>query len=346
MKKIIFAVAAIGIAGYYLVHKFVLNVNNDINSIKSEVKPSSQSYVPSDGMTAPNKAQTNTHAGTPMSADAYIYVSNLNTTTVSVCPLFSDGNIGTCAGTGANFNAPSGLSISHDNKILYVTNQGSNETDACQIDPVSGSLNSCVATGNDFNAPSALAISPNGLFAYVTNENGNSVSRCNHDRGTHLLSGCEQALDGLMMPSDINFGPAGSGRVYIANSENNTVLLCTIGLAKGLVKCQSTGNDFSSPQSVTVSFDGRFAYVTNQAANNVNLCQINQTSGELFSCTATGSDFNAPSDFTLNRSGNVALISEVDSIMKCNVASDGNLTGCQQYNGNFNHSTGIRVFNK
>lgn len=347
MKKIIAVlVVIVVVVGYYSVRRLVFDVDTDVSSIQSKLgHPSDGSDIPLTVDDNPGKIAASAGTAPISSAVAgYIYVSNLNTTTVSLCPLLANGSIAECTNAGKGFNAPSGLGLSQNRKILYVTNQGTNEIDACTINYNDGSLQNCAATGNGFNVPSAIVISPNSQFAYVTDENSNSVSRCQHDRINDTLSGCEQIMDGLFAPSDINWG--NSGHIYIANSGNNTVLLCTASSVKGLVKCQVTGSDFSAPQSVTIDKTGKFAYVTNQTSNSISLCQVDQISGELSGCAATGTGFNAPSDFTFSQNGDMAFISKADSIMRCNVAIDGNLANCQQFNGNFNHSTGIRVIYK
>jgi hypothetical protein len=75
------------------------------------------------------------------------------------------------------------------------------------------------------------------------------------------------------------------------------------------------------------------------------LCQVQPNSGLLQNCVATGSGFNAPTDFAFNNTGTLAYISLANSVSVCHINGDGSLSSCQNYNGNFNNSTGIRVFN-
>lgn len=345
MKKyIILAISIVFIAAYYIIHNLFDDFNNDVAAIASDVKHPASNPVPMPpvgGDPATNKPVASTSVAVGK-ASAYIYVSNLNSTTVSVCPIMTDGSISNCGQSGNGFNAPSGLALTHDKRALYVTNQGSNEIDLCMIDKATGQLNNCTPTGNGFNAPSAVAISNNGQFAYVVNENSSNISICQHDRANKSLANCSTILANLASPSDINFAPE-TNHVYIANTGNNSIIFCTIGPGRELIKCHPTGSDFSAPQSITISANDKYAYIANQSANSISLCQVDSVSGEFSNCQFTGSGFNAPSDFTLNSAGNMAYVSNASSIMSCNVNLDGTLTNCLQFNGDFNHSTGIRV---
>lgn len=346
MKKyIILAISIVFIAAYYIIHNLFDDFNSDVAAIASDVKHPASNPVPMPpvgGDPSTNKSVASASTFTASKTNAYIYVSNLDSTTVSVCPVMPDGSIASCGQSGNGLNAPSGLALTHDKRALYVTNQGSSEVDVCMIDKTNGQLNNCTPTGNGFAAPTAVAISNNGQFAYVVNENSNSISICQHDKANKSLSNCSIILTNLVSPSDINFAPE-TNHVYIANTGNNTIVLCAVGPGKELIKCHPTGSDFSAPQSVTISTNDKYAYIANQAANSVSLCQVDSVSGEFSNCQFTGSGFNAPSDFTLNSVGNMAYISNASSIMGCNVNPDGTLTACTQFNGNFNHSTGIRM---
>lgn len=345
-KYIIAGILIIAVVAYYIVKRITTTIGSDVAAITADIKHPASGNIPmppagqenstnKKEASAPSVASNNLPTG-------YIYVSNLNSTTVSVCPVMSDGSIITCGQSGNNLNAPSGLALTHDKRALYVTNQGSSEIDVCMIDKMSGQLNNCTPTGNGFAAPTAVAISNNGQFAYVVNENNSTISICQHDRTTKSLSNCDTVLNNLANPSDINFA-LDTNHVYIANTGNNTILFCMIGPGKELIKCHPTGDGFASPQSVSVTANDKFAYITNQSANSVSLCQVDAISGEFSNCQSTGSGFNAPSDFTFNAEGSRAYVSNASSIMGCNVNLDGTLTACTQFNGNFNHSTGIRM---
>ena len=348
MKKYIIAgILIIAVVAYYIVKRITTTIGSDVAAISADIKHPASGNIP-----MPPAGQENIvnkiEASAPSVASnslptGYVYVSNLNSTTVSVCPIMKDGSITTCGQSGNNLNAPSGLAITHDKRALYVTNQGSSEINVCMIDKMSGQLNNCVPTGNGFNAPSAVAISNNGQFVYVANENGNSISLCMHDKENKSLSQCNIILnDGLASPTDINFAPE-TNHVYIASSRSNNIIFCMVGPGKELIKCHPTGDGFSSPQSVSVTANDKFAYITNQSANSVSLCQVDAISGEFSNCQSTGSGFNAPSDLTYNAEDSRAYVSNASSIMRCNVSMDGTLTACTQFNGNFNHSTGIRM---
>jgi len=348
MKKYIFAgVLIIAVVAYYVVKRITTTIGGDMAAISADIKHPASGNIPMPPAGQVNVISKREASGPAVAGDnlpiGYVYVSNLNSTTVSVCPIMKDGSITVCGQSGNNLNAPSGLALTHDKRALYVTNQGSNEVDVCMIDKMSGKLNNCTPTGNGFNAPSAVAISNNGQFAYVVNENGNSISLCLHDRENKSLSQCSIILsDGLTSPADINFAP-NTNHVYIANSNSNNILFCMVGPGKELIKCHPTGDGFAAPQSVSVTANGKYAYVSNQSASSVSLCQVNPVSGEFSACQSTGGGFNAPSDLTYNADGSKAYVSNASSIMRCNVNLDGSLTACTQFNGNFNHSTGIRM---
>lgn len=181
-------------------------------------------------------------AALTMSPDGkFVYVIN-----------YSDGNPGTgflsiiqrnnnlVVGSVFGLSGPFGIAVTPNGKYAYVTNFGSNNfapfgTTVSVIDLKQ--TRQIVATIGVGIQPAGIAITPDGRFAYVTNYNT-------------LYAGPNF--------SDLT---AGGGTVNIIDLTTNKVLSPTIGVGQ-------------SPNTVKISPNGRFAYVTNFTSNTLNVIRL------------------------------------------------------------------------
>jgi len=135
---------------------------------------------------------------------------------------------------------PFGIAVTPDDKHAYVTNFGSNN-----FAPIGSTVSvvrlhhhpkiiKTIALGIQ---PSGIAITPNGRHVYVSNYNT-------------LYAG----------PGFTNLTP-GAGTVNIIDTRTNKVVAPTIEVGE-------------APNTVTVSSDGKFAYVTNFISNTVNAIRL------------------------------------------------------------------------
>lgn len=165
---------------------------------------------------------------------------------------YVDGNPGTgtmsIINTGNNtvainaitgFSGPFAIAITPNGKYAYVTNFGSNnfEPFGTTVSVVDLSMKAIVATVNVGIQPAGIAISPNGSYAYVSN------------------------YDTLYSTTTFTGLTAGQGTVNIINLTNNTVIPPTIAVGQ-------------SPNSIAISSDGAYAYVSNYTSNSVSVIDI------------------------------------------------------------------------
>lgn len=184
---------------------------------------------------------------TPIGDFVYVlnYVDgNIGTGTVSVIRTADDTIVDTITG----FSGPYGISITPDGKFAYVTNFGSNNftpfgTTVSVIDLMTKTISETIEVGIQ---PSGVAVTPDGKYVYVTVYN------------TQYLGPMFTDLTAL------------SDFVKIIDTSTKKVIepVITAGL---------------SPAAVTISPDGRFAYVPNYTSNNVTVIGI-----PLFALTVQG----------------------------------------------------------
>lgn len=183
--------------------------------------------------------------------------------------------------------APAALAISPDGNFVYVINYVDGNPFTGTMSIINTNTNTVVNTVFGFFGPFGIAVTPNGKFAYVTNFGSNnfapfgttvSVVRLHHD--PKIVATVEVGIQ----PSGIAITPngkyayvtnyntlyagpnftkltAGQGTVNIINLRTNEVIPPTIAV----------GN---SPNTITISPNGKFAYVTNFISNTVDVIQL------------------------------------------------------------------------
>jgi YVTN family beta-propeller protein len=142
--------------------------------------------------------------------------------------------------TVAGLSGPFGITVAPNGKHAYIANFGSNN-----FTPIGSTVSvvklhhhpKVVKTINLAIQPAGIAITPNGRFVYVSNYNT-------------LYAG----------PGFTNL-TAGSGVVNIIDTRTNAVISPSIEV--GL-----------SPNTITISSDGKYAYVTNFTSNTVSVIQL------------------------------------------------------------------------
>ena len=96
-------------------------------------------------------------------------------TDVDVCPVASDGTLGTCI-SAQTFGSPSALAVSGG--YLYVADaNGPGNAYSCTIDSLDGSLSGCIANSvGTVNTLDGIAVTATN--AYLVDINGGNVSTC------------------------------------------------------------------------------------------------------------------------------------------------------------------------
>jgi YVTN family beta-propeller protein len=186
--------------------------------------------------------------------------------------------------------APAALAMSPDGKFVYTINYVDGNPGTGTMSIIKTKNNSVVDTVYGFFGPFGIAVTPDGEYAYVTNFGSNnfapigttvSVVRLCHD--PEIVD----TIDVAIQPSGVAVTPngryvyvtnyntlyaganftkltAGGGTVTIIDTDTNEVIPPTIAVG-------------ASPNTVTVSPNGKFAYVTNFTSNTVDVIQLKST---------------------------------------------------------------------
>lgn len=178
-------------------------------------------------------------AMTPDGTSVYVinYVTgNPGTGTVNIINTTSNLRVGSIPG----FFGPYAIAITPNGKYAYVSNFGSNNfapmgTTVSVIDLDSNTITATVTVGIQ---PAGLAVTPNGCFVYVLNYNTQ-----------YLGAGYTDLTPGV-------------GTVRIINVATNALLPPVMTTS-------------ASPAGITISPDGKRAYVANYSSNNVTVLDIN-----------------------------------------------------------------------
>ncbi|MDB5974944.1 MAG: 6-phosphogluconolactonase, cycloisomerase 2 family [Nevskia sp.] len=192
-----------------------------------------------------------------------------------------------CYATG---NSPDAVAVEPGSRYAYVANGSDSNISAYAIDSVSGALtplsvSSLTATGT---TPRSVVVDPSGKFAYTANFDGNSVSSYRLDAVTGALLSAGADVAAGTNAYSVTVTPGG-GFAYVANQNVSSVSMYRIDPGSGALEPLSGGVDCSSlassgncaiagygPTAVTVSPDGRFAYVANLNGGDISAYTITQ----------------------------------------------------------------------
>ncbi|MDO8990766.1 MAG: beta-propeller fold lactonase family protein [Sideroxyarcus sp.] len=227
----------------------------------------------------------------------FAYVANLNSFSVSAYSInVSSGALTSIAGTTTGMN-PRSVIIDPSGKFAYVASGTSNTVSVYDIDAGSGALTSA-GTVSGRVGPFSIAmtrgatpVSYTPKFAYAANYGPSLQSNpaaYRIDPTTGALTRVPSESGGALLTA-VATDPTGrfayaTRELLIESPDIITVLSYRIDAATGALT--NPGNPAlmaSNPRSVTVDPSGRFAYVANQASNNVSAYTIDATTGELTS---------------------------------------------------------------
>ncbi|HEX2977891.1 MAG TPA: YncE family protein [Candidatus Babeliales bacterium] len=198
------------------------------------------------------------------------YVTNSNSTTVSIIDIASNTDIGMITG----FDGPSGFVITPNGRTAYVNNYGGPEGvgsgNGNTVSVVSLDTNTIIQTITlnpvpPAAAPAALAISPDGRFVYTVNYVDGNI-------GTGTMSIIDTTTNTV-----IGTIPGFSGPFYIALTANGKFAYVTnfgsnnffpFGTTVSVVDLTKNSIIVTikvgiQPSGIAISPNGRYAYVTN-----------------------------------------------------------------------------------
>jgi len=234
-------------------------------------------------------------AGAISSDGNHIYTTNSSNNTIRIFSRNTTTGALTDLGTMDNGSTSYGITVSPDNKHVYVSNglngiantisQYSRDTTTGVLTP----LSPATITTTD---PWRLVVSPDGKHLYVINRNIHSISRYTRSTTTGLLTSIITHAPVTMavgkLPWDLTVSPD-SKHVYVANYSDNTVSQYSRHIAYGvLTHIADIGTD-NGPSSLAFTQDGTNLYVTNLIDRTISQFSRSDTSttGDLTTVVAS-----------------------------------------------------------
>lgn len=199
-------------------------------------------------------------------AGTFAYVTNSNSTTVSVINIATN----TVTATITGFDGPSGFAITPNGATAYVNNYGGPEGvqsgNGTTVRVVNLNTNTIVGPPITVGlAPAAVAVTPNGQFVYVANYTTGSpgagtmsVIQTSNNTVVATIPGFSGPFAIAMTPDgqfayvtnfgSNNFFPFGTTVSVVSLQSNTIVATVTLGI---------------QPAGIAITPDGRYAYATN-----------------------------------------------------------------------------------
>jgi YVTN family beta-propeller protein len=229
---------------------------------------------------------------------------NINPTTgaltaISASPFMAEG-------------APQSVTVDPTGRFVYVANQGSNDISAYRIN--AGALT--LISGSPFPAcpalvtcdPEAVTVDPSGKFVYVANSSSSNVWAYTIT-STGTFAGALSLIGGAPFaapagPKAVVVDPSGKF-VYVAGSNSNSAGAYSLNSVTGSLTSLAPGRFRTrlhptsialTAGSAAITYTPQFAYVANQATDNVSAFSVSATGTLLDS--VPGSPFSFPQPFT------------------------------------------------
>lgn len=209
-------------------------------------------------------------------------VGSGNGRTISVVDL----NRNTIVDTIEVDQGPVSLALAPNGKFLYVINYVDGKPGTGTLNIIETDINEVVDTVRGLFGPFGIALTPNGKFAYITNFGSNDFDPIG--RTVSVVNLCTHqitaTIDLALQPSGVGITPdgrfayvsnyntlyrhknfteltAGEGTVAIIDIATNQVLPPTIAVGE-------------SPARVTISPNGKFAYISNFTGNTIDVIAL------------------------------------------------------------------------
>jgi 6-phosphogluconolactonase len=214
----------------------------------------------------------------------WLLVANYGGGTAAVVPIGIAGMLGAATDVEASGGKAHHVTVSPDNRFVFVTCLEPNYIAQYRFDAATGTLTpnvpaTLVIPGAN-PGPRHLAFHPGGELAFVVNEHASTVSSLRYDRASGLLSVLE-TTSALPSPVPGNTG-AGiavhpNGRfVYSSNRGHNSIATFSVDQSAGrltLIGNASTGG--ITPRHFSLNDEGTMLFVANQRSGNVVAMRVN-----------------------------------------------------------------------
>jgi len=167
-------------------------------------------------------------------------------------------------------------------------------------------------TDPSLNNPTSIAFNNSKTYLYVANSTSNQIIAIQMS----VPSGTIVSISGtqLSSPSAIVFdGTGGFGKLYVANSLNNTICILTFSSATNASSAVYLfgGSPLSSPAGL--DFDSTYTnlYVSNAGYNNILKIPLSTNVASIYNLN--GVSINSPSGLILDNSNNILYVSNMDT---------------------------------
>ncbi len=241
----------------------------------------------------------------------WAFVANYGGGSMAVLPIQADGKLGPAtdsaqySGTGANKERQDkahahSVTLSPDNKYVYVADLGTDKVYIYELDTVHGKLKpakTSFATVKPGSGPRHLTFDPAGKFVYLVEEITSSTAVFTYDPKTGALTMVEDAVKSLPADftgnntsADIHTSPDGKF-LYQSNRGYNALAIYSIAKDGKLTLIGQQPVGGKVPRNFMVDRRGEYVLVANQDTDNVVVYKLDTKTGKL---TATGTELKIP----------------------------------------------------
>lgn len=245
------------------------------------------------------------------------FVSNYGSGSLTVLPILENGSLGEASqlirhtGQGPNperQDAPHVHSavVSMDNRLLYVSDLGTDKVYIYQIDEQQGKISVCPTTPylhvSAGSGPRMIAVHPEDEWVYSLKEISSTVATFRRDCQTDTV---ELVQDDIPFLSETYSGERSGGDIhldargqylYVTNRGNNTLAIFSLSNEGKLTQCnlQYTGGD--EPRNFLVDEASQYVLIGHQKSDTITVFRLDSSSSEM---KATGDQLSVPSPVCL-----------------------------------------------
>ncbi|PLP98435.1 beta-propeller fold lactonase family protein [Cupriavidus pauculus] len=269
-----------------------------------------------------------TSIGVTCTRNAYAYVANNGSNTVSQYTIGADGTLSPMATPSVNAGSfPWSITVAPSGKYAYVANGQSNSVSQYTIGADGALTPMATASVNAGSFPWAITVAPSGKYAYVTNNVSNTVSQYTIGADGALTPMATASVNTGLAPNAVTVDPSGK-YAYVGNLTDGTVSQYTIGADGALSPMVVASVSAIGAASVTVDPSGKYAYVANIVSNTVLQYTID-ANGALspMAIASVGAGSN-PISVTVDPSGKYAYVANNSSntVSQYTIGADGALS--------------------
>lgn len=245
------------------------------------------------------------------------FVANYEGGSLAVFPIQANGGLGEASqlirytGRGVDPERQTrshvhSAAVSVDNRLLYVSDLGTDTLHVYRIDVQQGRLITCQSTPclhvSAGSGPRMLAVHPQDTWLYSLKEMSSTVARLRRDRQTDAVTLVEddvaflpETYAGERSGGDIHLDADGR-YLYVTNRGNNTLAVLSVDADGTLTPCGLHDTAGDEPRHLLVDAPSRYVLVGHQQSDNITLFTLDASRGEL---TPTGKQLSVPSPVCL-----------------------------------------------